>query len=139
MNLKLSNLKVDMGSGAGSRGGKVIGTTSSGKPVYANAKHPSHKSFSPNEHQEAVELHLKAYKGAASNSQEAAHHRNAISEHAVMRDTPISKKKSDSSIYRASNPKPPAIGQALNRKSMKAEQEQDPEKKKRMQEALKAE
>jgi len=42
--------------GEGSRGGHVIGHTSSGKPVYSS-HHPSHDDFSRNEHIEAMNIH----------------------------------------------------------------------------------
>ena len=38
MNLKITGLKVDAGSGEGSRGGRVIGHSSSGEPIYASKK-----------------------------------------------------------------------------------------------------
>ena len=43
----------------GSRGGKVIGHTSSGKPVYESHSHPSHKDFSATDHQEAANQHAQ--------------------------------------------------------------------------------
>lgn len=39
--------------GEGSRGGKVIGHTRSGKPIYENHNHPSHKDFSEEDHHDA--------------------------------------------------------------------------------------
>jgi hypothetical protein len=45
------------GEGEGSRGGKIIGHTSGGKPVYANARHPEHKAFSKEDHLEAAHMH----------------------------------------------------------------------------------
>lgn len=48
--------RMDVG-GEGSRGGKIIGHTSSGKPIYMNHKHPSHSSFSQQDHMEAATLH----------------------------------------------------------------------------------
>ena len=53
----VTGLKVDVGTGAGSRGGKVIGTTKSGKPIYEDHKHPSHEKFHYFEHKQAAELH----------------------------------------------------------------------------------
>ncbi len=50
--------KKDAG-GEGSRGGKIIGHTGSGKPIYGNANHPSHKEFTPGDHAEAAGKHLK--------------------------------------------------------------------------------
>ena len=59
MNLQITGLKVDAG-GEGSRGGKIIGHTSGGKPIYVNAKHPDHKSFTSDDHFEAALLHKVA-------------------------------------------------------------------------------
>jgi len=50
--------------GEGSRGGKVIGHTDSGKPIYEKANHPSHKSFNRGDHQDAHNLHQKLGKEA---------------------------------------------------------------------------
>ena len=49
--------------GEGSRGGKVIGHTKSGKPVYAdkNADHEDYKDFSTEDHKEAEKLHHSKY------------------------------------------------------------------------------
>ncbi len=58
MNLSITGLKIDTG-GEGSRGGKVIGHTSGGKPIYQNHNHPSHKGFSPKDHDEAAEVQTK--------------------------------------------------------------------------------
>jgi hypothetical protein len=49
-------MRNDQG-GEGSRGGKVVGHTSSGKPIYESHSHPSHTSFSAKEHVEAASLH----------------------------------------------------------------------------------
>lgn len=43
--------------GEGSKGGTVIGHTSGGKPVYASARHPEHKTFSKEDHLEAAHIH----------------------------------------------------------------------------------
>ena len=55
MNLQISGLKVDIGEGT--RGGRVIGRTSSGKPIYSSANHPDHKEFTKKEHFEAQRVH----------------------------------------------------------------------------------
>lgn len=75
MKLKINNLKVDAGgamrprgrssqsmgaairAGEGSRGGKIVGHTSSGKPIYMTHGHPSHKEFTAKEHSEAAKAH----------------------------------------------------------------------------------
>jgi len=44
-------------SGEGSRGGLIIGHTSSGKPIYNEHGHASHKKFSSQDHKEAAKRH----------------------------------------------------------------------------------
>lgn len=44
-------------AGEGSRGGKIIGHTKSGKPIYMNHSHSSHTSFTEHEHRQAAALH----------------------------------------------------------------------------------
>jgi len=46
-------------AGEGSRGGKVIGHTKSGKPIYDSAAHASHGSFNQADHKDASRLHRK--------------------------------------------------------------------------------
>jgi len=41
----------------GPRGGKIIGQTESGKPIYDKHDHPAHKDFTPKDHQDASQLH----------------------------------------------------------------------------------
>lgn len=43
--------------GEGSRGGKVIGHTKSGKPVYEDVGHSAHAAFTPEEHEDAGKAH----------------------------------------------------------------------------------
>lgn len=45
--------------GEGSKGGKVIGHTKSGKPIYDTASHEGHKDFSGQDHREARAVHEK--------------------------------------------------------------------------------
>lgn len=49
-----------MKGGEGSKGGKVIGHTKSGKPIYENADHSSHKNFTREDHLNAGAFHFKA-------------------------------------------------------------------------------
>lgn len=44
-------------TGQGSRGGKVIGKTRSGKPIYESHSNSKHKNFTPNDHRDAVIHH----------------------------------------------------------------------------------
>jgi hypothetical protein len=55
---QLENLLVK-GGGLGSKGGKVIGTTSSGKPIYEK-NHPSMLDWSEQDHRDAAVHHEKA-------------------------------------------------------------------------------
>jgi hypothetical protein len=44
-------------AGEGSRGGVVIGRTSSGKAIYKNKSHSNHNDFNSKEHEQASRLH----------------------------------------------------------------------------------
>lgn len=65
MELAIGHLNVnDTGAhrdatGEGSRGGRIVGHTSSGKPIYMNHGHPAHKDFTQKDHHEAAMLHSK--------------------------------------------------------------------------------
>jgi hypothetical protein len=48
-----------MKGGEGSKGGKVIGHTKSGKPIYDNHYHSSHKEFTHDDHKDAYHVHDK--------------------------------------------------------------------------------
>jgi len=48
--------------GEGSKGGQVIGHTSSGKPVYANKGADHYKDFSKTDHAEAAKAHTAEFK-----------------------------------------------------------------------------
>ncbi len=50
-------MRNDVGTGAGSRGGKVIGRTKTGKPIYMNHNHPSHGDFNAGDHKDAAKHH----------------------------------------------------------------------------------
>lgn len=54
-----SDYKPSHPSDEGSLEGKVIGHTSSGKPIYDNANHPSHDNFSKKDHGDAYREHNK--------------------------------------------------------------------------------
>ncbi len=61
--------RYDAGTGAGSRGGNVIGRTRSGKPIYQNHGHPEHNNFNAPEHTEAANKH----KAIAKDLREVGH------------------------------------------------------------------
>ena len=52
--------------GEGSRGGKVIGHTKSGKAIYENSQHTS-KDFTAEDHSDAMSAHMKAAKEHSDN------------------------------------------------------------------------
>ena len=60
MKLEITGLKVDAG-GEGSRGGRIIGRTSGGKPIYENHNHPGHGNFSAGEHSKAEQIHRELH------------------------------------------------------------------------------
>jgi len=53
---KASENDIEKG-GEGSRGGKIIGHTKSGKAIYDTASHESHKDFTPEDHNDAYKIH----------------------------------------------------------------------------------
>lgn len=57
---ELSN-DIEKGSGEGSRGGKVIGHTKSGNPIYDTFDHSEHKNFTKEDHRDAADIHEQYY------------------------------------------------------------------------------
>lgn len=54
---KWDSEKQDAG-GEGSRGGRIIGRTKSGKPIYSSHGHPTHEGFTKMEHNTAANIHM---------------------------------------------------------------------------------
>jgi hypothetical protein len=50
---------LEKGKGEGSKGGKVIGHTTSGKPVYAKKRGEDYKNFTSQDHEDAAQLHYE--------------------------------------------------------------------------------
>ena len=73
---EIQALEQKLSAKTGPRGGKIIGETSSGKPIYEKAPHSSHKEFSGKDHQEAYAAHYTLGNRARSNGDEskAQHH-----------------------------------------------------------------
>jgi len=68
----------------GSRGGKVIGHTTSGKPIYEDHAHPAHADFTAADHHEAARLNDKLAEerhGAAFQSDRSAQWRETREGH----------------------------------------------------------
>jgi hypothetical protein len=67
---QLENLLVK--GGEGSRGGHIIGHTKSGKPIYSNADHSSHKDFTVEDHNDAIDAHGKVRENYHYNTRSTA-------------------------------------------------------------------
>lgn len=52
-----SNSEDVLEKAEGSRGGKVIGHTKSGKPIYQQHKNEAHRNFTVEDHKDAIKLH----------------------------------------------------------------------------------
>ena len=84
----------DMAGGPGSRGGHIIGHTSSGKPVYGSHGHKAHEDFTAKDHYESGKLHGKIVE--ASNKQ---HNRtNTLEAHKTRASSDKTFKKLDKII-----------------------------------------
>lgn len=73
--------------GEGSRGGKVIGHTKSGKPIYQNSHYESsQKGFTANDHKDALDLHKKEKRRLVSEGKygDAENHDDAIKHHKMQ-------------------------------------------------------
>jgi hypothetical protein len=74
-------------TGEGSRGGKVIGHTTGGKPIYDSHDHPGHAGFTAGDHHDAAALHDRKARTAADapgtdwRNPEASGHRLAANDH----------------------------------------------------------
>jgi len=67
MKIQGGQIRRDVGTGEGSRGGRVIGHTSSGKPIYSPSRktiHPKNRgnALTAQEHREAMSIHEKKAK-----------------------------------------------------------------------------
>lgn len=70
--------------GEGTKGGKVIGHTKSGKAIYEDHNHASHKKFTSQDHAEAVKRHREMFNNSAIASQQGewgTKNREAVEHH----------------------------------------------------------
>lgn len=76
------------GGGPGSRGGRVVGKTRSGKIIYESHNHTGHSSFSAADHHDAANLHASLAKEGLSGtaSGKAANHLSQASHHMASAD-----------------------------------------------------
>lgn len=79
------SLKVedDFEKAEGSRGGKVIGHTKSGKPIYENAKsdHESYKHFSKEDHMDAADAHYNHMNKEGADGSTKLHGKHSLESH----------------------------------------------------------
>jgi len=83
----------------GSRGGKIIGHTKSGKPIYDSANHAAHADFTSDEHKEAAATHLsKNYSRKKPDAEKEAHHEKQRAEHMKLADNDKSPNHPDKQV-----------------------------------------
>ncbi len=90
-------LDIKKGGGEGSRGGKVIGHTKSGKAVYADKTphHEDYKNFNSADHSDAVDIHNKLaqkYK-KENNSEKENQHASLLIDHDFAADDAAEKEE----------------------------------------------
>jgi hypothetical protein len=94
--------------GEGSKGGKVIGHTKSGKAIYEKVDHPSHANFNSKDHGDAAELHYTLFmktKGAKSEGHYSQFSNHVTAYNEKEKEEKLSKKgkksaKKDSSQFK---------------------------------------
>lgn len=89
VNIKIKAMSQDSlekSQGEGSRGGKIIGHTKSGKPIYDSYSHSGHKDFTAYEHSQAGFLHKEEAEKAAKAGDKAKEefHQQQKSEHFIQ-------------------------------------------------------
>lgn len=95
---KAEDLDIIKG-GEGSKGGKVIGHTKSGKPIYESATHASHRNFTSGEHKEAIDLHESKIKTDKGN--ETTHYNQIDSHHNQLKAKKSKESENDSAETKA--------------------------------------
>ena len=64
------SFELEKAKGEGSRGGKVIGHTRSGKPIYDEAHHKGHEKFTHSDHVDAYKAHKKIHNEYADDAKD---------------------------------------------------------------------
>jgi hypothetical protein len=72
--------------GEGSKGGKIIGHTKTGKPIYDSASHSAHKNFTVDEHREAAGKHLDKKDSSTKESDRDSHEFQAKEHEAAAKE-----------------------------------------------------
>lgn len=83
--------------GEGSKGGKIIGHTKSGKPIYDTHGHEGHKDFNEQDHRDAMLEHTKIqnYQHAKGNHDQKDYHRDQRLKHEKSAHDASEKEKRD--------------------------------------------
>lgn len=104
----------DAGFGPGSKGGRVIGHTKSGKPIYLSHKHPSHQNFTAEDHRNASSLHEK--KAEEHGMSETMRPQREFNEEAASAHTREAIQKSKKDSMDSDDPKPTQGGSYVKMK-----------------------
>lgn len=72
----IAELENKLAVETGPRGGKIIGKTKSGKPIYDTHDHPAHKGFTAEDHWDAYLQHGEAGGNIYNPGEEAKKHKN---------------------------------------------------------------
>jgi hypothetical protein len=85
----------DLEKAEGSKGGKVIGHTRTGKPIYENHNHPSHESFTKQEHHDAAEVNSNLTDKYADHKDQSKRERSQRATHEYNKHMNSAQKESE--------------------------------------------
>lgn len=85
LNVSVESLKKALPRGEGSRGGHIIGHTTTGKPIYADPKHPEHNNFHDEDHYDAHLAHTM-HQSAHEKVLSTKPHRGNAAQHVMSAD-----------------------------------------------------
>jgi hypothetical protein len=78
---------IDIVKSEGDRGGKIIGHTRSGKPIYDSFNHEGHRDFSKQDHTDAESVHVGLANKLKKRASEWRHHWDEGGKHFEASDT----------------------------------------------------
>ncbi len=84
----------------GSRGGKVIGHTRTGKPIYEDFSHDKHREFNESEHNDAAEAHSKIADKYANHKDQEKRSKSSKSTKEYVKHMSAAEKEKDSAKTR---------------------------------------
>ena len=77
--------------GEGSRGGKIVGHTSGGKPIYSSAGNRNHKGFTKKEHNEAYHVHSRIRSNLSEERHKTANSDGTVSKQQIKKRAQLQK------------------------------------------------